>query len=128
MRDVDTGKSRSPMVWVLLILVAAILVLGDLNSRMAETRRLERDARALQTEVAVKKTENAVLRTQVAGATSEARVMQWAHEQGGMAQPGEVLVVPIAPEGGEGSTAATPAPAFDPPSNWEVWWALLFGG
>jgi cell division protein FtsB len=128
MREADTEKSRPPMIWILIILAAAILILGDLNSRMAETRRLERDAKALQTEVVVMKTQNAVLSTQVAGATSEASIQEWAHEQGGMALPGEVLVVPVAPEGEQGGLASTPEAPFEPPSNWEVWWALLFGG
>ena len=148
MREIEPDKSRPPMIWVLIILAAAILIFGDLNSRMAETRRLERDAYALQTEVVVMKTENAVLATQVAGATSEASIQEWAHAQGGMALPGEVLVVPVAPEGEQGGMALpgevlvvpvapegeqsgvepTPAPSFEPPSNWEVWWALLFGG
>jgi cell division protein FtsB len=128
MREIEPDKSRPPMIWVLIILAAAILIFGDLNSRMAETRRLERDAYALQTEVVVMKTENAVLATQVAGATSEASIQEWAHEQGGMALPGEVLVVPVAPEGEQSGVEPTPAPSFEPPSNWEVWWALLFGG
>ncbi len=128
MRESEPEKSRPPIIWVLIILAAAILILGDLNSRMAETRRLERDAYALQTEVVVMKTENAVLATQVAGATSEASIQDWAHEQGGMALPGEVLVVPVAPAGQQSAAEATPAPSFEPPSNWEVWWALLFGG
>ena len=128
MRDDDAVRSRPAMIWVLIMLAAAILVLGDLNRRMAETRRLERDAYALQTEVVVMKTENAVLQTQVAGATSEPQVRQWAHEEGGMALPGEVLVVPVNPEGGDAGAVSTPVPPFEPPSNWEVWWALLFGG
>ena len=124
----ESDTSRPPLIWVLIILAAAILIIGDLNSRMAETRRLERDAFALQTQVVVMKTENAVLATQVAGATSEASIQEWAHAEGGMALPGEVLVVPVAPESAQDGIEATPTPSFVPPSNWEVWWALLFGG
>ncbi len=128
MRETEPEKSRPPMIWILIILAAAILILGDLNSRMAETRRLERDAETLQTEVVVMKTQNADLATQVAGATSEASIQEWAHAQGGMALPGEVLIVPVAPEGEQDGAVATPEAPFEPPSNWEVWWALLFGG
>lgn len=127
MRDEHTSKNRPPLIWVLILLAAAILILGDLNRRMAETRRLERDAQALQSEVAAKKTENAVLQTQVAEATSEARVMDWAHEHGGMVRPGEILVVPFAPPDAEAGPTPTPTSIPDPPSNWEVWLALLMG-
>ncbi|NIS78834.1 MAG: hypothetical protein GTO14_01065 [Anaerolineales bacterium] len=127
MHDDQTGRNRPPLIWVLILLVAAILILGDLNRRMAETRRLERDAQDLQSEVAAKETENAILKTQVAEATSEERAMQWAHEHGGMVRPGEILVVPITPPDTEIGPTATPTPVPEPPSNWEVWFALLFG-
>jgi cell division protein FtsB len=121
-------RRRGTTLLIVVLVAAGILILGDLNSRMVDARRLERDAEALQTEVAAEATRNADLKTQVAGATGEAQVREWAHSQAGMVQEGERLVVPLAEEGQYSAVTPTPTPALGEPSNWEVWWALLFGG
>jgi cell division protein FtsB len=128
MPDDNQGRPRISGFWILILILGAIVILGDLNRRMVDTRRLERDAEILETEVVVKKTENAILQTQVAGATSEALVRAWAHEHAGMVQDGEVRVVPVSPEEDIFAISVTPTPAPPPPSNWEVWLSLLFGG
>jgi cell division protein FtsB len=128
MPDENQDRPRISGFWIFILIVGAIVILGDLNRRMVDTRRLERDAEILETEVVVRKTENAILQTQVAGATSEALVRAWAHEHAGMVQDGEVLVVPVSPGEGTLTSIATPTPAPPPPSNWEVWLSLLFGG
>jgi len=127
MDEPDLETRRHFGIWILIIIVAGILILGDLNQSMRDTRRLEQDARVLETEVASLATQNARVGTQIAEATSEEGVRAWAHGEGGMVQEGEVLVVPFAP--GESGNPPTPAPEAiqEPPSNWEVWRALLFG-
>ncbi len=127
MNDNDQGKPRLSAIWFLIMMAAGILILGDLNRRMGDTRRLERDAIVLETQVAAQKTENVRLQTQVAEVTSEDNIAEWAHSQAGMVREGEVLVIPIAPPGGAVFPTPTPTPSLERPSNWEVWWALLFG-
>lgn len=127
MGDENQGKPRISSLWVLLVVMGGILILGDLNHRMADARLLDQDARALETEVASLETESADLLTQVAEATSDIVVYEWAHEEGGMVQLGEVLVIPVAPSDTIPEVTPTPVPGFEQPSNWEVWWALLFG-
>jgi cell division protein FtsB len=112
---------------LVLIIVAGILVLGDLNQRMADARQLEQDASLLKTEVTSLESENQALQTQVAEATSEAAVERWARSEGKMVRPGEILVFPVAPTGTRFVQQPTPTPLPPLPSNWEVWWALFFG-
>jgi len=126
----NTSPGKKPPVsrlWLVLVIAAGILVLGDLNQRMADARRLEQDAGILQAEVASLQAENEALQTQVAGATSEAAVERWARSEGKMVRPGEVLVFPMAPTGTRLAPVPTPTPEQALPSNWEVWWALFFG-
>jgi cell division protein FtsB len=115
------------LFWLILAMVVGVLVLGDLNARMADARRLTRDSQQLQTEVAALETEGIVLRTQVEGAATDPTVEAWARQEGKLVQPGDVLVVPIP----GGDVTPTPQPQSvqfqSPPSNWEVWWALIFG-
>ncbi len=127
MEDENQGKPRISGVWIIILVIGGILVMGDLNHRMADARRLDQDAQALETEVAGLETESAELLTQVAEATSDIAVYEWAHEEGGMVKPGEFLIIPVAPSDAIPEATPTPVPDLEQPSNWEVWWALLFG-
>jgi hypothetical protein len=122
----DAG--RIPTIWIIGLVVLGILVLGDLNRRMADARRLEQDAILLETEVADMATLRIDLMTQVAEATSEPVIAEWAHEQAKMVLPGEVLVVPVAPGGAAPAPESGSVSGEESPSNLEIWLALLFGG
>ena len=127
----ETRRPRrrgSSKAWLVVAVILAILILGDLNRRMANARRLERDARSLSTEVAQLAEENADLETRVAGATSDAMVEEWARTEGRMVQEGERLIIPVPAEGEVAEVTPAPAAPAERPSNWEVWFALLFGG
>jgi hypothetical protein len=114
--------------WMIVILtVLGILIIGDLNSRMANARRLERESLVLATEVSDLSTEQVDLGTRVAGATSEAHVAEWAHADSKLVRDGEVLVVPVAPDGTQRTFQTGEETRSEPPSNFQVWWALLFG-
>jgi len=118
------GLSR---LWIVLAAVGGILLLGDLNRRMADARRLERDAVVLQTETTALETQQADLLADLAGAGSDAQIEEWARNQARMVRDGERLVIPLPAAG-----AVTPTPQAAPPrpglpGSVQVWWALLFG-
>jgi cell division protein FtsB len=120
-------RPKISRVWLLFVVVIAVLILGDLNRRMADARRLERDRVQLQTEVASVEAYNDDLRTQVAEATNDVLVEEWARSQAGMVREGEHLILPLGESGA--TPVPTPAPSDSEPgaSNWAIWWALLFG-
>jgi cell division protein FtsB len=126
-RPTRTGSSLG-RAGIVLAVIAGVLILGDLNQRLADARRLERDTLALQTEVAGMEAQAARLATQVAQATSESLVEEWARREGKMVREGEHLIVPIPPAGTSAAPAFAPTPIPPAPSNWEIWWALLTGG
>ncbi|MFN2149351.1 MAG: hypothetical protein ACK2T2_13270 [Anaerolineales bacterium] len=128
MTNEPRGAGRIPTIWIIALVVLGILVLGDLNRRMADARRLEQDAILLETEVAGMATERVDLMTQVAQATSEPVIAEWAHEQAKMVLPGEMLVVPVAPGGATATAVPGETSQDETPSNFEIWLALLFGG
>ncbi len=121
-------RPKISRAWLLVVVVIAVLILGDLNWRMADARRLERDRVQLQTEVASVAAYNDDLRTKVAEATNDVLVEEWARSQAGMVRDGEHLILPLGDSGG--TPVPTPAPSGSQTnaSNWEIWWALLFGG
>ncbi|TFH36897.1 MAG: hypothetical protein E4G99_03820 [Anaerolineales bacterium] len=113
--------------WIVMILIAGLLIVGDLNRRMADARQLERDAEILEGQVAAKSTERAVLMTQVADATSEDSIAAWAHADAKLVREGEVLIVPVAPSGATPGLEDADSRFAEPPSKFQIWWALLFG-
>jgi len=122
-------RGRPPLAraWIAFLAVVGILILGDLNRRMSDARRLERDADFLATEVAALERDELRLQTQIVQADNDVVVERWARMQAKLARDGEVLIVPI-PVGGYVEPALpTPTPFPMPPTRLEVWRLLLFG-
>ncbi len=110
---------------VIIGLVAGLLIMLDFNRRQAEAQRLEADRNHVGTQVAQLEYEHAALLTQVAYATTDSAVIDWAHEHGKLVQPDEVLIVPVVPTA---QATAAPPPVVAPPSPpaWRLWWGLFF--
>jgi hypothetical protein len=118
---------RFSVFWIVMVLIAGLLIIGDLNRRMADARRLEQDAVILEGQVAAKSTEQADLMTKVAGATGEASIAEWAHADAKLVREGEVLVVPMAPPDTTQAPETNDNEYPEQPTKLQVWWALLFG-
>ncbi len=103
-----------------------LLVLFGFSRRIAEFSRLnaqlEREGAQL-TELAATQ---AYLVDQIAFATSEAAVEQWAREEARWAQEGDFPVIPLPPADftPQASSAAQATPSAS--GNWQTWMAWLF--
>ena len=112
---------------ILLGIGILLFLILDFNTRVEGLSRLQSGLstqQALGTGVVV--TQYA-LETQVAYATSDAAVQEYARNQARLIQPGDNVVVPIAVPGATPEPSATPTPAFGDKSNWDVWMEYLFG-
>jgi hypothetical protein len=119
-----SGKGLRPVL-VLAGFAILIFLVMDFNSRMAELRHLTAEKENVSARVtSLVETQNA-LETQVAYATSEAAVYYWAYNFEHLGQEGDVLVVPIQPEGY--TPEPTPTPVVTPVviQNWQVWLSLF---
>ena len=120
-------KFKWRTVLIVLGLVVAVVLLIDFNRRMEELDSLTAKLDSVQAEgTAVMQTQVALV-TQVAFATSDQAVEQWAY-QNKWVRVGEHPVDIIA----AGNVTPTPAPPAVTqvvnPSNWRIWWELFFGG
>lgn len=104
-----------------------LFLILDFNTRVEGLSRLQNGLatqQAIGTGVVV--TQYA-LETQVAYATSDAAVQEYARNQARLVQPGDHVVIPIAVPGATPEPSATPTPVFGDRSNWDVWMEYLFG-
>jgi cell division protein FtsB len=107
-----------------LVLLAFLVIV--FNNRMAEQRRLVAQAEEIRAELDALRQTDASLDAQIAYATSDAAVEEWAYQEARWVRAGDRPVVPISP-----SERTPTAPSADPPetltyTNWQVWWALFF--
>jgi cell division protein FtsB len=107
------------------LLVVLVLVFG-FSQRMAEYTRLsnqqEREGARITELVATQ----SYLQDEIAYATSEAAVEEWARQDARLAQPGDFAVIPLAPPGATPQAPAAAEPTQEALSNWEVWFQWLF--
>src|SRR5512140_16246 len=119
-------KFKWRTVFIIVGLVVAVVMLIDFNRRMEELNRLSNNLKAVQEQGTEIMETQVALVTQVAYATSDGAVEQWAYENKWV-RVGEhpVDVVPA------GNITPTPAPLVATqtasPSNWRIWWELFFG-
>lgn len=114
---------RFPIVIGILIL---LLVLFAFTQRVAEFLRLNSQLDREQARLAELVATEAFLQDEIAYATSEAAVEQWARQDARWAKDGDFPVIPLAPAGTtpqpENAAQATPTPS----SNWNTWMMWLF--
>jgi cell division protein FtsB len=112
-------------------IIAGVVVLFflvmDLNSRLNELSRLTDQERKAATVVNQLQATLNVLETQVAYASSEGAVEQWAYNEGHMARPGEKLIIPLSPAGTTPQAFVEPTAVPTQVPNWRVWFALISG-
>jgi hypothetical protein len=119
-------KPRWRTILIILGLFAAVFLLVDFNRRMEELNRLSTKLEAVRAQGTTIIQTQAALVTQVAYATSDLAVEEWAY-QNKWVRVGEhpVELVPA----GNATTAPEPPLIIqtESPPNWRIWWELFFG-
>ena len=103
-----------------------LLLVFTFSNRMADFTRLSAQEQSESARITELVATQAYLADQIAYATSEAAVEEWAREEGRMAQPGDFLVVPLNPSGAAVQAETPPEEQSPAISNWRVWLEWLF--
>jgi hypothetical protein len=121
-------KPRWRNLLIILGLFIAVVLLIDFNRRMEELGRLTAKLDSVRAEgTSIMQTQEALI-TQVAYATSDSAVEQWAYDNKWV-RVGEhpIVLVPAAE-----SVTPTPEPQVvtqtESLPNWRIWWELFFSG
>ena len=128
------NRMKGPIFsWKAVALIIGLLVIAYLmmsfNSRIAEMRRLTVQRESAATRLAGLEETRTVIQTQIAEATAEQAVIEWAYQEGSMVRPGDNPVVPLAPGGS--TPVPTPTPVVQRPvvKSWQMWlWLFTDSG
>ncbi len=108
-------------VLIALGLVVAAYLVMNFNNRIATLRRLTMQREVVAARLAGMQQTMTSLETQIARATSEAAVIEWAYQEGNLVRPGDNPVVPLPPAGSTPVPTPTPATTRSIVPNWQVW-------
>jgi cell division protein FtsB len=120
-------RSVDKRIFLIVGLIILIFLMMDFNSRMNELTRLDQEYDKLSGQVTQLAQTAQLLTTQIAYATSDVAVQDYARNDGKMIEPGDNPVVPIAPEGNTPQPTAIPITVQPQVANWQIWYALFFG-
>ena len=110
---------------IVIGLVVLTLLVMDFNNRMAEQRRLSDKREDVAVEATDLRHTQVYLETQIAYATSEAAVDEWAYEEGHMVREGENLVIPLEYPGFTPEVTVIPTITPEPETNFQIWLSLF---
>lgn len=114
-------------VAVMIGIITLVFIVLEFNRRLEELKLLDKQHNLVQAQATQAVQTQIALQTQVAYASSNAAVEQWARTEGHYVQEGDIPVVPIAQPGAPPVVINTPVPEPTPMTNWQTWWDLFFG-
>jgi cell division protein FtsB len=124
LQKIHLDTRRAVLIGAIILLVVLMM---DFNNRLSELLNLNEQKDKVIVKVTALAITARALDTQIAYATSEAAVGEWARQEGHMAKPGDIPIVPLAPVGYTPQPTPTQMMVATQVSNWEVWWAVIFG-
>jgi len=114
-----------------LILVAVIILLVllmmDFNNRMVRALELEQQEQVLNTRAAQLEQTKVYLEAQIAYATSEKAVEQWAREDAKLVKEGDIPIIVLPPSAPTPTPTPVPLVQEEPLSRFEIWIELFLG-
>ena len=115
-------------VITIIVIVILVFLMMDFNNRMVNMLQLGRQEKQLNTQVAALQQTKVKIEAQIAYATSDAAVEQWAREENRLVNEGDYPIIIMAPSGQIPTPTPRPVTAKVMLSNMQIWKELLFGG
>ncbi len=121
--------NRQWLGWKYALAVIGFVVLTmlvmDFNNRMADLRRLSDQQEIVAGRATDLVRTQQALETEIAYATSDAAVYEWAYQEGKWVREGDIPVVPLPPPGSTPEPTPEPVVTQEPESNWDIWVSLF---
>jgi len=119
--------TRTQRIMSFFLIALFFFLLFGLNDRLSEYFKLAKQRDQIATEVYALQSTEIALRTQIAYASGDNAVEDWARGDAHMALPGDVVIIPLTPNSQSSYINSTPTPAPSAIENWEIWKSFIFG-
>ena len=122
----DILKAIKRHIYVLIIILVAVYLVIDLNTRLSTLSFLENQESTLQADVINLQTTLDTVNDRINYARSDTAVEEWARQQGLMRKEDDHVIIPL--QGTYVPPTPTPLPeiVITPAPNWEIWRSLIF--
>jgi len=119
-------KTIKRHIYVLILILIAVYLVIDLNTRLSTLTFLENQEATLQADVINLQSTLDTVNDRIDYARSDTAVEEWARQQGLMRKEDDHVIIPL--PGVYESPTPTPVPeiAVTPAPNWEIWKSLIF--
>ena len=119
-------KAIKRHIYVLILILLAVYLIIDLNTRLSTLSFLENQESTLQADVVHLQGTLDTVNDRINYAGSDTAVEEWARQQGLMRKEGDHVIIPL--PGDYSTMTPTPFPEIivTPAPNWEIWKSLIF--
>ncbi|MBQ6509666.1 MAG: hypothetical protein IJI07_09365 [Flexilinea sp.] len=119
-------KAIKRHIYVLILILLAVYLIIDLNTRLSTLSFLENQEFTLQADVVNLQGTLDTVNDRINYAGSDTAVEEWARQQGLMRKEGDHVIIPL--PGDYSTMTPTPFPEIivTPAPNWEIWRSLIF--
>jgi len=120
-------KLNDRRIIIVIAIILVVLLMMDFNNRMVLLLRLNEERDVLSTQVTNLELTRISFEDKVRYATSDFALEEWAREEAGMIEEGDIPIIVIAP------VDETPIPTpivistQQPIARWQIWQELFFG-
>jgi len=111
-----------------LVIVVLVLLMMDFNNRMSNMIQLNQMETILRTKVAGLEATKMVVEDDIAYATSDRALEEWAREKDRLIEEGDHPIIIMPPSDYTPVPTATPKPETIVLTRLEIWKELIFGG
>jgi len=118
---------KDKRVIVIALVVILVLLLMNFNQRMVLMSRLRRQEKGLIQVYANLESTRDNLKSEITYANSDEAVEEWAREEAGMIQEGDIPIVLLPQSAPVAKTTKQPEVVVDKVEKWEIWQELFFG-
>ncbi|HVO42217.1 MAG TPA: septum formation initiator family protein [Aggregatilineales bacterium] len=117
------------------ILTISLLLAINFSGRIAAGQRINARLEDIQNNIATLEIKATALKSELNYINSDAFIEHWAHTEGKMVRPNEILVRPVPGATPIPAATSTTVPAVvsisggtrpDTSTNWKLWWSLFF--
>ena len=122
----DILKAIKRHIYILIIIMIAVYLVIDLNTRLSTLSFLENQEATLQADVVNLQSTLDTVNDRINYARSDTAVEEWARQQGLMRKEDDHVIIPLV--GNYETPTPTPLPDIQvtPAPNWEIWKSLIF--